>query len=281
MRRSMPGWRNYSDCGFVTWEISTGAGLHRVTWDAGRLTLHNHSLRAERVLRGLGGPPCQCLLALDALTEYQGDWAFDAPTRPLARQLQEKLQSDPEYTRLPESERHGILLRTRRRLAMQILPAEITAIADHASGLRRNRRESAQALPSQGRETDPWDAAEAILQDTMYQVREGLAPYASVVAECWRRRPHGEPQLIHGYLSKNQGVVLAALRPAWINWVWTRGLAVVDGHFILDVSRPAPADSMEGLALRWYRTGGREWTAVADRCSLHRRDGQWEFQWLS
>ena len=189
------GWRQYPGDESVTWEIPTDTGIHRVTWRAGRLTLHNHSARAEHVLRALGGHPCQCLLALDALTEYQGDWAFDDPTRRIARQLLEKLQSDREYTGLPASERHGILLTVQRRLAMQVLPAEIIAIADHASGLRRRRRESAQAVPSQGRGTDPWDAAEAILQDTMYQVTEGLAPYASVVAECWRRQPHGQPQL--------------------------------------------------------------------------------------
>lgn len=275
------GWRLHPGHGPVTWQIPTDAGIHHVTWHAGRLTLHNHSPRAEHVLRGLGGHPCQCLLALDALTEYDSDWAFDAATRSLAQQLRKSLESDREYTRLPESERRSILLGIRRRLAMHILPAEIIAIADHASYLRRSRRDPVHGPERPGCVTNPWDLAEAILRDTMYQVREDLSPHASVVADCWRRRPDGKPQLIHGSLSRNYGVVLAALRPSWINWVWMRGLAAVDGHFILDVSRPAPADSMEGLALRWDRTTGRQWSAVADRCSLRRHEGQWEIQWRS
>lgn len=139
------GWRQYPEQGPIAYEIPTEAGIHRVTWHAGRLTLHSHSLRAEYVLRGLGGNPCSCLLAMDALTEYTGDWAFDPRAHAQARRVLQALASDSEFRDLPESEREIMVLRTRRRLAMQILPAAMTSVADHASQLRRSRHEKAHA----------------------------------------------------------------------------------------------------------------------------------------
>src|SRR4051794_8777010 len=81
----------------IEFTISTPDGSHRVTWHAGRLTLHAHDIRTEQVMRALGGKSCPCLLVLDALSGRTADWAFGADSLNRHRQALDYLATDPDY----------------------------------------------------------------------------------------------------------------------------------------------------------------------------------------
>jgi hypothetical protein len=265
------GWRRYPQQAPVTFEITTDTGAHRGTWDAGRLTLGDHSPKAEEVLRSLGGQPCQCMLVMDAITERKGDWALGAD----ARHVVDTLKADAEFHKLPEREREEMLLRTRRRLALGLLPVEMIPVLDHARSLRVSRN----ALPAQPVPRSHTDfiqrTAARLLVDSVTKVRIMRRPVIRV--ECWLET--SSTRIIYGSLGKTQGTVLVALRPRWINWVWRRGIAILDGHFVLDVSKPAPATSMIAQALVWEEDGTDPWKAGVAICHVEKNNGEWRLRW--
>lgn len=113
----------------------------------------------------------------------------------------------------------------------------------------------------------------------MRRTRRDVRPYASIQVECQRRRPD-EPLVLEGALDGTGGSLALSLPASWLNWVWKRGLAVVDGHFVLDVDRPAPAVELEGLAVRWERRPAGTSAPCAVPCRLSRRaDRTWTLAW--
>jgi hypothetical protein len=113
----------------------------------------------------------------------------------------------------------------------------------------------------------------------MRRARRDLRPYATFTVECWRRHP-GERPLLHGSLHSGGGALALSLPVSWLNRVWNRGLAVVDGHFVLDVDRGPPATELEGRAIRWERRLAGHSSPAAVACSLRRDgDGGWRLAW--
>ena len=257
---SMPGgWREFPGTDVVTYKVNTLAGPHRVSWQAGRLTLHDHAIRAEEALRGFGGEPCQCLLVLDALTNRQGEWAFGPEDRAYVRQLLSKLTDEYMFNYLLESNREVMLHRTKRRIALTCLPPEVAAIVEHATSLRSIRRRTPVTTRTVKRSLR--SIATPILVDTVRGANEHLWSHAPVIAECWKQ-PSGVSALVYGQMNRSQALVIVALRPAWINQVWRRGLAVIDGQFILDVSGPAGGDRLLASALTWESHDQKTWAAT-------------------
>lgn len=133
-------------------EISFTVGQHRVTWRDGRLILHDHDIRDERLLRALGGRPCSCLLVLDALSTRRSGWAFGEAELAV---LQEMTESE-DFSRLSPAQRDRLLLRARRALVSGLAPgmAEVFRTANdlHLARRavpppeRRERRDGAELL---------------------------------------------------------------------------------------------------------------------------------------
>lgn len=270
---NMPGgWRGYLGANVVTYEVDTLGGPHKVSWRAGRLTLHNHSIRAEEVLRGVGGDPCPCLLVFDALTNRQGGWASGSEDRVQVQQILSKLADDPLFPYLSESNRAVMMHRTKRRLALQCLPPEMAAIVEQASSLRRRHRHRPGTTETANRSLR--GIATPILINAVRGANEHLWSYAPIVAECWKQ-PAGGSVLVYGRMSQTQALVVVALRSAWINLVWRRGLAVVDGHFILDVSGPPSGDRLLASALAWESPDQKTWTATTMDRAIRRSEYGW------
>src|SRR5215831_18647805 len=67
-------------------------------------------------------------------------------------------------------------------------------------------------------------------EEAMRRSRRDIRPYATMTVECWKRGV-GEPVLLNGSLDSGGGALALSLSVSWLNRVWARGLAVVDGHF--------------------------------------------------
>lgn len=262
--------------GPIEFELDTGAGPHRITWRRGRLALHDHDVEAEAVLRALGGEPCLCLSVLDALRDSLGT----APRGPSPRAI-ERIRQSPQFASMTKAQQDALLAIGRRRSVLAMLPPPMTGVLGQISEVRRERR--VRRVSREHRPQQPEDrlqgAVAAAAEEAMRRSRRDLRPYASLEIECWRRRPDEAP-LLKGVLDGTGGFLAVSLPVSWLNRVWARGMAVVDGHLVLEVDRPAPAVDLEAVAVRWERRVAGPSVPAAVPCRLHRgADRTWTLAW--
>ena len=100
----------------------------------------------------------------------------------------------------------------------------------------------------------------------------------AITVECGKGRPGAEAQ-VSGSLEGTGGSASLSLPLSWLNRVSGRGLAVVDGHFVLEVDQPAPATALSGRAVRWERRPGGASAPVAAPCTIRRWPEGWELRW--
>ncbi len=282
---------------------------HRITWRRGKLVLHEHDLAAERVLLALGGDPCSCLLILDAVrdrTEGSGrdSWRSAvykarAPASPGAwrtasavgvvstaiaftasgpREMLERLQKDPRLSMLPKEQRDRMLADCRRRLVLEMAPSEMLLVLGTAAEIRQGRRRRDTVHRKHDAQDVLQRAAAPAFEEAMRRSRRDLRTYASITVEVWKHGP-GEAPLLKGNLTSNGGFAALSLPVSWLNRVWCRGLALVDGHFVVGVDGSAPESEMTGEAVIWERQLGNSSSPVTAPCSLRRLDGQWQLAW--
>jgi AAA domain (dynein-related subfamily) len=122
------------------------------------------------------------------------------------------------------------------------------------------------------------DKATTAMEQAMRQARGNLRSYAPLTVECWKAVPGAAP-LLDGQLRSTHGWVSFALPLRWLNQVWMRGLARVDGYFVLDVDMPAPARVLQAHVVRWERQLGGHRKPVAVSCMIHRQSGEWHIAW--
>jgi hypothetical protein len=91
----------------------------------------------------------------------------------------------------------------------------------------------------------------------------------------WKEVPN-EPRVLQGTLTTRGGFVAISLPLNWLNRVGRRGLAFVDGFFVLDVDQPAPATDLRATIIRWERQFGSHSIPVARPARIRRVAGAWE-----
>lgn len=283
MRTRARDWPEHlTERGPVHFEIATPTGRHHISWHTGPLILHDHDIDAERALRAFGGvsSSCPCLLLLDALAS-RVDWDFDAPTLPTAMNALKSMTSDSDYLSLPAEERVNLLLRARHRLVMQAAPP-LAAVIDHAHQLHLTRQ--AQQAQPQGRRPPLPDLnklldgiAVPLLLQAMRAAQPALWKHAPLAAVCWKHN-RGSTRLLQGWLTQLGGYIAVSLPPAWVTRVWRRGIAVVDGNFILSVDQPAPAVQLDAERLAWEAGPEDCLRAVAEPCHIHKVGTQWQIR---
>jgi hypothetical protein len=314
MRR--PRW--YAERAAITVDLEVGPRVHRVSWRNGRLILHDHDPAAEEVLQALGGEPCPCVLVRDAFrwsaagarlgppTGWSARWTPATPSavrvgsatagptgvgspgaRPssggaraaLAMHLR-SLRSDPRFQRLPAEERDRWLAGMGARVAAEIIPESMADVFGEAARVRRARlaRRADAPRPTPVPEERLQAAALPALEESARRSQRYLRPDAAIRVGCWMK-PAGEWRILHGELTSRGGFVVVSLPVRWLNRVGARGLACVDGYFVLDADPPAPATELRGEAVRWEpRPGGRA-VPVAAPCGIRRADGRWRLVW--
>ena len=85
--------------------------------------------------------------------------------------------------------------------------------------------------------------------------------------------------VLQGDLTSTSGRLAISLSTGWLNRVGVRGLACVDGCFILEVDQAAPATALMGQAVRWERRAGDHSVPVVAPCFIARRGGRWCLSW--
>ena len=218
--------------------VECNGELHRVSWRRGKVVLEDHDLTAETAMLAFGAKPFACLGVLRRWRDMH-TWAMSGE---LFRAMQSRL--DPEA----------------------LLPGELRPV--HELGLmltwERTWRRSAF-----------YADYERLLIDQLR--KRALAPLREHLG-YWRRyssarlmssvgvtvlRP-GQSAAVTGTMDRVRVTATAALGVSWILRVWARGLAVVDGAFVLDVEEDLPeSGEVRVRAVRWEERGDGSWSPVA------------------
>jgi hypothetical protein len=232
------------------------------------------------VLQALGGEPCQCLRLRD-FWHGRGD-------AQLASQYPSLGRGDPRvgatttapipraaaYQRMLASRR---LVRARQTIAPVMIPVELSDIWAAMDQVRRRRRDH----PFEGRRYTPTieERLEAAVRPSIEKAMREVLPHirdtAPISVGVWKDVPD-EPRVLQGSLTTRGGFVAMSLPINWLNRVGLRGLAFVDGFFVLDVDQPAPATDLRATIVRWERQFGGHSNPVAKPARIRRLAGAWE-----
>jgi hypothetical protein len=76
---------------------------------------------------------------------------------------------------------------------------------------------------------------------------------------------------------------VAHLHARWVVDVWPRGIATVDGAFVVELVKAPSVDDLRVLAVRWEPAGSPgTWETVAAEASVRRNregGGAWRLTW--
>jgi hypothetical protein len=173
-----------------------------------------------------------------------------------------------------------MLAQLRLQFALQLMPAELAQVFSSAQRVHADRRQqSVQVRPTRPTPEERLQAAAApALEHAMRQAQASLRPSATFTVGCWKQVA-GEPPVLQGDLTRRGGFIAISLPLGWLNRVWARKLALVDGYFVLDVDAPAPATDLRGQVVRWEPRLGGHSVPIAVACRIARQAGAWRLVW--
>lgn len=247
--------RWYESVAPVTATVDCEGAAHRVTWRRGKVVLEDHDLTAERTMLVFGGELCTCMRVLEMWKEQ-----FGMPPE-LFSTMQTWLGPNanlaPREFELP------------RQLGMVL-------------SWERAWRHTAWLHRKQPR------LLEAVLKDrALAPFREHLGAYKKACGA--RMISQAAVTVVTGDTSPRvegrvEGIGMRAtafLPGSWVVNVWGRGLALVDGAFVLDVTdASADAASLAVRAVRWeVREGGRCAPVIADARIARDDTEAWRLTW--
>jgi hypothetical protein len=237
----------------VTATVDCEGQPHRVSWRRGKLVLEDHDLTAERTMLVFGGQLCVCMRVLEM-------WRHQFGMAPDAFLQMDRWLGDNAYLAPKE---FGLV----RELGMVV-------------SWERAWRRTSHLHHKQARLLEDELKARALRP-----LREHLnASKATVGARMVstvgvRVIPSWEAARLDGRV---EGISLRAqawLRGRWPVDVWGRGVAVVDGAFVLEVTEVRSPDELEVRAVRWERQLDGTRGPIAARARARRRDGSWQLAW--
>lgn len=222
---------------------------HRILiMDNGRMCLPDHDLEHERTAEQLGVPKAKCLTILDTWRKACTDRAIlsELPQelRPLAR---EKAQIRKNRGR---SNYYHDPLKDSLRLRFDSQLLKLVSLCLTKCSYRRpfNR----------------WNVG----GDYYVGVRSAAQPFF-----------FGRSYQEHGFIGRGRLITGTSatleirLPPSWVTKVYNRGIAAVDGIFIVDVLREKDENTLEVLAGRQ----GRGYTAYLNSAIIRKVDVEWTF----
>jgi hypothetical protein len=294
----------------TTGEVTCGAEKHRISWRRGKLVLDDHDLAAEESFAALGGEPAVCLEVLRAwraaVDDRQVLWFWDAPRigdpdmakmlESIRSQQQQILAGHRAVVASPSGRRtvpapaipKEVLDRMRtqiaaehRRSLLSALPEELRVRLGLSAIVRAERRQGDRfwfAPRAPDIQTALTARVAPAVEASMRAWRGRLAGHHVVTVESWIAAP-GEVATVCGLMDDAGGWAAACLPIRWLVDVWARGVAVVDGCFVLEVSGDGD-DRLAVTAARWERRLPAGSTPVVDPAVLHRvDDGTWRLRW--
>lgn len=254
----------------------------------GRVVLEDHSLSAERALAALGGPPLPCMALLAAwpmVSQCAGeviDHLDHAEAGgPLPLWEPPAWLSAATWVTRPSGAAAGSFRPVEAPWAKKVLdsvPPGAAAVIARAAVMAVERRWGDH--PSVVRRTFSFALFRRVrgaVIDTMEASPVRRLPPPSV--DC-RLAVDGATPAVNGTLSFMRADATARLPLSWLVTVWSRGLAVVDGCFILN-ARGGPEEA-EVAAVRWERRTPFAAEAVTAPARVSRDgdgDGVWRLEW--
>lgn len=240
----------------VTAVVACSGEQHRVTWRRGKVVLEDHDLAAETTMLAFGGERCACLQVLQ-LWRNLHSWAMSAE---LFRQMQSRLGPGRLLAPGDLAQVHelGLLLTWERRWRRSAFFSDQERLL-HEQLARRALGPLREHL-------------------TVWRQRHGCRMISQ--AEVQVARP-GQPAALHGTMDAVAVKATALLGTVWALTVWARGLALVDGAFVLDIldQGEAPGE-LRVRAARWERQRGDWAEPRAAPATLRRGDeGGWRLDW--
>ncbi|MDQ6728695.1 MAG: hypothetical protein M3066_21440 [Actinomycetota bacterium] len=250
-----PRW--YDPFPETTAPVDCGGEKHRVTWRRGKVVLEDHDLTAERAMLAFGGELCPCMRVLEM-------WVNQFRMAP-EQFLQLRGWLGPKNAFLAPEEfalvrRLGMILSWERswRATFYFRDKQGQLLSDELK---------TRALPALREHVNAW------------KVRAG----ARVVSGCQVALvPSNQPVTLAGTTDGVAMKVAAQLRATWVVDVWARGIATVDGAFVMKLDRALSTDDLRVVAGRWEPTGSRTWATVTAPARLRRGPGapdEWHLEW--
>ncbi|MBO0837550.1 MAG: helix-turn-helix transcriptional regulator, partial [Actinobacteria bacterium] len=190
------------------------------------------------------------------------------------RRRERRMSSDERQAR-PEREQEVAALvaegLTSREIARQLFMSvrTVEGYVERVSGKLGRQGDAEQRLRR---------AAVPAFEAAIRAARRDLRPWASIAVECRKAAANGRP-VAEGSLNANGCAAALRLPLGWLNRVACRGLAVVDGHFVVWLDQPAPATVLTGLAVRWERRRDGTSRPLLIPCSIRRWPAGWELRW--
>lgn len=200
---------------------------HHVTWRWGKFKVDDHDLGGERAMLVLGGEPCPCLLALNL-------WADQFGLRP---------------------EQFDSVRRSLGGGAAALVPKEFDVAREVGMAISLERAwKKGRYLDMQGRliEKHLKDRAMPAIRAHLTAEKQRLGSRMIRTVQL-RHVAAGTPLAVEGRMDTVSVSATVTLSSDWIVWVWARrGLSVVDGALVLEVTGPGPAPgSVAVRAARW------------------------------
>ena len=242
----------------ATATVACSGEAHRVSWRRGTLKVEDHDLAAERTMLALGGETPACLQVM-TLWRNLHSWAMSGQ---LLLQMQSRL--GPDKLLAPGDLRRvsdlGLLLTWEREWRRSRYYSE------HGRLLHEQLRSRAMAP----------------LREHLkcWLARNGSRRISKLDLELGRR---AQPPSVRGQMDSVGVRATATLGVRWMVEVWARGLDVVDGAFVLEVSGQ-PVRSVPEVArvraVRWDPQGPDRWGPVAAPALVQRLPaGDWRLEW--
>lgn len=217
--------------------VECSGEAHRIAWRRGKLVLEDHDLGAEQTMLAFGGEMPACLATLQ-LWRNLHTWAMASD---LFRQMQARMEGDALFGpgELAAAHQLGLALTWERAWR------RTDYFSDHGRLLAEQLRAKAVA---------------SFREHLRFWLRQrGSRRLSSVQVEVGR----SAPAVVTGEMDSVGVRAVATLSARWLVAVWGRGLAVVDGAFVVDIDVGPPDQGWApdgGLAVRAVR-----WDADPDR----------------
>ena len=299
----------------VTAEIDCDGARHRIAWRRGKLVLEDHDVLAERSLRALGAKPPMCLELLDAWRARRdsellpglllGDRTVSPQELALRRERHdaemESAQRMPERVRAYVASQPGRAamvsvverqaverLELQRRMwvdtLMAVLPLELRrALALSAVVHIERRWHDDEYRRRHARHIEPVLTAVAtpVFELSARRWRRNLELHRRLAARTRLLSPGEEPTCAV-WADRRRIHAALALPLSWFTEVWGRGIALVDGCFVMGVVDGA-TDGKE-LRVHAIRPEREDWAtarALESPALVTRRGGgPWRLRWM-
>lgn len=302
----------------VSTSVLCGGREHRITWSSGALSAIDHDVDVERALVSWGGEPPLCVELIDAWIAAHGVPGIVGHLLTLIDDSSPAGTPTTRSVRIVDLTRSfgmlsaalAALVPTVRALGVR---GQLNATTSAAMRIRAAHREMLTALPLDLRMrlvASIIDSIEADWPDDGSTMPGPPDDFMFLVTMCDRIRDSLRQSL--GAWTPVGGTVRVSMRaevklvapparasltasawgdtvvvdvqasPAWLGNVWTRGAAIVDGCFVLEVLHAeAGLERLVVRAVRWERA--RRWTFLPVVCDaeLNRNAaGVWTLAWL-